>query len=88
MLHGVPHFFENIERAAQLYGVPCEMFSSGAEISRRFPAFQVQPSDAALLDLWGGYVFPEGCIRTQRPLTPPSHPTRSVGERARTVSTP
>jgi hypothetical protein len=27
MLHGVPHFFENIERAAQLYGVLCEMFS-------------------------------------------------------------
>jgi sarcosine oxidase len=65
MLHGVPHFFENITRAAQLYGIPCEMFSSGAEISRRFPAFQVQPSDAALLDLWGGYVFPERCIRTQ-----------------------
>ena len=64
MLHGVPHFFENVERAAQLYGVACEMFSSGAEISRRFPAFQVQPSDAALLDLWGGYVFPEQCIRT------------------------
>jgi sarcosine oxidase len=41
------------------------MFSSGAEISRRFPAFQVQPPDAALLDLWGGYVFPEQCIRTQ-----------------------
>jgi sarcosine oxidase len=65
MLHGVPDFFENVERAAQLYGVPCETFASGAEISRRFPAFQVQPSDAGLLDLWGGYVFPEQCIRTQ-----------------------
>jgi sarcosine oxidase len=63
--HGVDHFVENMQAAAQKYAIPHELFHSGADIRRRFPQFAARDVEKGFLDRWGGYLFPEACIRAQ-----------------------
>jgi sarcosine oxidase len=63
--HGVDHFLDNMQAAAREYAIPHELFDSGAEIRQRFPQFAARDVEKAFLDRWGGYLFPEACVRAQ-----------------------
>lgn len=64
-MRNVPGFFENTKRAAEKHSIPLRIFASGQAIRLNFPQFVVRDDDRAFLDEWGGFLYPEACIREQ-----------------------